>query len=74
MYPPVSKMAFDDTSIMQGPLFVNVKNPDAGSRTDVPDPNGCDSTWLLQMSATAGVNSRDVTRIATCWPPVPVNE
>src|SRR5437667_10310037 len=26
------------------------------------------------MSATAGVNLRDVTSIVTCWPPVPLKE
>ena len=67
-------MPFDDTSTRHGPVFGSVKKPELGRRTDVPDPNGCDSTWLLQMSATAGVNSLDVTRIATCCPPVPVNE
>ena len=70
----MSNVALDDTSIRHGPVAGNVRNPTAGRRTDVPDPNGCDNTWLLQTSATAGVTSVELTRIATCCPCVPSKE
>src|SRR5438876_7250759 len=76
-YRPIRFSEAEVTSMMYVSVAGRVKNvvPDR-RRPDVPLPHvtSCMRPVDARIMATAGVNAFDVTRTATCWPAVPVEE